>query len=135
MQFRRMQCSGEKSTVHNNYRAECKKISPGIAMQHCHDRPSKSMIMMMKIVVIKRWKLKVRSTSPSLSPSESPSSPSPSSSSRWQLQCRDFGEGKNRPGRSHSHLRPVHSLLASYFLSKLIFTQTIFFHRFHWPPT
>ena len=39
MQFRRMQYTGEKSTVPIIYSAECKKISLGIAMLHCHDCP------------------------------------------------------------------------------------------------
>ena len=39
MQFRRMQYTGEKSTVPIIYSAECKKIPLGIALQHCHDCP------------------------------------------------------------------------------------------------
>ena len=54
-----------------------------------------------------------------------------------QLQCRDLGEGKKRLGRSHSHLRPVHSLLASrlFPLKTHFHSDPIFVLIFTRPPT
>ena len=95
-----------------------------IAMQHCHDRPSQSMIMMVKITTVEMltMKLKVRTSSSSPSHHHHLHNHHRGSCSVVTLEKvrRDLVEAI----LTCSLFTPY--LPSTYFLSKLIFTQTLF---------